>query len=70
LADDPEAVITCSFYECGTVLWSLLQGGIEQRFQALPEFRGHIRFQAIALGAAKSVYRPVAFTLRAHVRNT
>src|SRR5271154_2455550 len=42
-----EVIATSSFDEGSTVLRAPFQGGIEQRLQALPEFRGHIRFIAI-----------------------
>ena len=37
-----EIVATGSLDECRAVLCALFQSGLEQRFQTLPEFRGHV----------------------------
>ena len=47
-----EVVTTAGLYECSARLGPLLQGGMEQRLQALQEFRSHIRFVAIDLAIA------------------
>ena len=42
-----KVVATGSIDEGGTVLCARLQGSMEQRLQALPELRSHMRFTAM-----------------------
>src|SRR6202044_170809 len=50
--------------ECGAVLHFLLQGGIEQRLQALPEFRSHISFMPIVPDARARIHDLKSFEVR------